>query len=134
VVADWLSRLEQRLAEGGEAELAVALVALAFAAGDGIDVPDGERGPAGRRALLLLAAGGDPGRGLDIDGRAVTAFAAEIETLDRRRQLQRGLDRLRDQARGRVHVSEALRALADDPETAWRAYAAALLTDELEPD
>jgi hypothetical protein len=134
MVADWLTRLEGRLAEGGEDELAVALVALAYAAGEDIGVPDPELRAAGRRALLLLAAGGDPARGLALEGRAVAALAADLDDEQRRTALLAGLDELLIKAHGYPHVSEALRALADDADLAWRAYAAALLAEELESD
>ncbi len=134
MVADWLARLELRLAEGDEEELAVALVALAYAAGEEIEIPDEERRPAARRALLLLAAGGDPRRGLALDGRAVTALAADLDAGDRRRLLQAGLDRLQRQARAQEHVSAALRGLANHPDVSWRAYCAAVLAEELEGD
>ena len=42
-----------------------------------------------RRAIFLLAAGGDPERGLDLDGRAVTAMA-KARTVDRQLALERG--------------------------------------------
>jgi hypothetical protein len=133
VVADWLARLEARLSDDDDgAELAVALVSLAYAAGQDVDLDADELRAAGRRALLLLATGGDPGRGLDLDGRAVRAFAAELDTRGRRATLATGIDGLRRQARGHPHVSEALRALAAEPEIAWRAFAAALLAEELE--
>lgn len=131
MVADWLARLEARLAEGGTDELSVAVVSLAYAAGERISIPDDERRGAARRALLLLAAGGDPARGLALDGRAVQSLAADLDRLDRRRSLQAGLDELLRQARGCGHVSEALRALANDPDVAWRAYAAAILAEDL---
>ncbi len=132
MVADWLARLEDRLAAGDQEELAVALVTLAYAAGDRVRIEGGERRAAGRRALLLLAAGGDPGRGLDLDGRAVAALAADLDGADRRAALSTGLADLRARARGHPHVSEALSALAADPDIAWRAFAAAILTEELE--
>jgi hypothetical protein len=134
VVADWLARLEARLAQDEGDELAVGLVALAYAAGQEIDLPAAERHAAGRRALLLLATGGDPGRGLDLDGRAVVALARELDDPARRATLAAGLDDLRRHARGHPHVSEALRALAADPDVAWRAFAAAALAEELERD
>jgi hypothetical protein len=134
MVVDWLTRLEGRMAEGGDDELAVALVALAYAAGDKIDVPVRERRAAGRRALLLLAGGGDPARGLALEGRAVAALAADLDDEGRRARLAAGLEELQAQARGHPHVSEGLRALAADSELAWRAYAAALLAEELEGD
>lgn len=129
---DWLSRLETRLAEGDDDELAISLVALAYAAGDGVALPEEERRAAGRRAVLLLAAGGDPARGLDLDGRAVTALAADLGSDTRRKQLLSGLADLRLKSKGRPHVTEALRGLLADPALAWRAYAAAILAEELE--
>jgi hypothetical protein len=132
VIDDWLTRLEGRLGEGGEDELAIALVALAYAAGEAIEIAPDERRAAGRRALLLLAAGGDPARGLALDGRAVCALAADLDDAERRSLLGDGLAELDRRARGRPHISEALRALREDPEVAWRAYAAAILAEELE--
>lgn len=132
MISDWLTRLEGRLGEGGEDELAIALVSLAYAAGGEIEIPQEERHAAGRRALLLLAAGGDPARGLALDGRAVVALAADLDAEDRRAVLATGLAELDRQARGRPHVSEALRALRADPDVAWRAFAAAVLAEELE--
>jgi hypothetical protein len=134
VVADWLARLEARLSQDEGDELPVGLVALAYAAGQEIDLPAAERHAAGRRALLLLATGGDPGRGLDLDGRAVVALAGELDDPARRATLAAGLDDLRHLARGHPHVSEALRALAADPDVAWRAFAAAVLAEEIEGD
>jgi len=133
-VADWLDRLEARLAGDEGDELAVALVSLAYAAGQDVVLPAGERRAVGRRALLLLATGGDPGRGLDLDGRAVVAFAGELDAPARRAALAAGIDDLRRLARGHPHVSEALRALAAEPDIAWRAFAAAVLAEELEGD
>jgi hypothetical protein len=132
VVADWLDRLEARLVDDEGDELAVALVSLAYAAGQEVVLPPGERRAAGRRALLLLATGGDPARGLDLDGRAVVAFAGELDAPARRAELAAGIDDLRRHARGHPHVSEALRALAAEPDIAWRAFAAAVLAEELE--
>lgn len=133
-MADWLTRLEGRLADGESDELAVALVSLAYAAGQEIALPAGDRHAAGRRALLLLATGGDPARGLDLEGRAVVALAGDLDDPGRRAILAAGIDDLRVQARGHPHVSEALRALASEPEIAWRAFAAAVLAEEIEGD
>ena len=92
--------------------------------------PDELHGAA-RRAVFLLAAGGDPERGLDLDGRAVSALAEELRTVDRQLALEQGLVELRLEAEGLPHVSEAVHGLIDAPEVAWRAYAAALLAEEL---
>ena len=128
----WLADIERSLAadETGE-ELPIALVVLASVGGAEVGLGDEERRAAGRRALLLLAAGGDPDRGLDLDGRAVTSLADELRTVDRQLALEDGLRELRVQATGLPHVTEALRGLVDAPEVAWRAYAAAVLAEEL---
>jgi hypothetical protein len=89
---------------------------------------------AARRALLLLTAGGDPARGLDLNGRAVTALATDLRSVDRQLALEDGIRELRVRAKGLPHVSEAVHALADAPDVAWRAYAASLLADELAED
>ena len=131
----WLAELEAALAADGEGEtLATALVVLASVAGAGVRVDPHERHGAARRALLLLAAGGDPARGLDLNGRAVSALAGELRTVDRQLALESGLAELRLQAKGLPHVSEAVHGLAGAPDIAWRAYAAALLAEELGSD
>jgi len=92
------------------------LIPLAWLAGRELDIEEDElRGPV-RRAMLLLVAGGDPMRELDLDGRAVTALADELDSPERRQILQR-----------------RLRELGADvpPDLAWRAFAASLLAEEL---
>jgi len=126
----WLVQLERSLEEDNES-LAVGLVVLASVAGREVHIePDALHGAA-RRALLLLAAGGDPERGLDLDGRAVHAMADELRTVDRQLALEQGLVDLRFQAQGLPHASEAVHGLIDAPDVAWRAYAAGLLAEEL---
>jgi hypothetical protein len=131
MIANWLSTVEQRLAEGDLEDLAVALVSLAYVAGAEIEIPDDERRGATRRALLLLAAGGDPGRGLDLEGRAVQAVASDLDTPERREALAIGLARLVGPASSLPHVREAVRGLRDEPDVAWRAYAASILGEDL---
>jgi hypothetical protein len=131
MIANWLSTVEQRLAEGDLEDLAVALVSLAYVAGAEIEIPDDERRGATRRALLLLAAGGDPGRGLDLEGRAVQAVASDLDTPERREALAIGLTRLVGPASSLPHVREAVRGLRDEPDVAWRAYAASILGEDL---
>ena len=130
----WLDRLERRLAAGGEEELSIAVVALAAAGGEEIAIPESERRAASRRATLLLATGGDPARGLDLNGRAVTALAADLDAADRRALLVHGLRSLAERTRSLPHVHETLLELVADPEIAWRAYAASVLAEELEGD
>jgi hypothetical protein len=133
--APWLVDLEHSLAEdAGTDNLAVGIVVLASVAGQQVPVePDDVHGAA-RRALLLLAAGGDPERGLDLNGRAVTAMADELRTVDRQLALEQGLVDLRFQAEGLPHTSEAGHGLMHAPDVAWRAYAAGLLAEELGGD
>jgi hypothetical protein len=64
----------------------------------------------------------------------VTALATELRSVDRQLALEDGIRELRVRAKGLPHVSEAVHALADAPDVAWRAYAASLLADELAED
>jgi hypothetical protein len=133
--AAWLLGLERSLAGGeGTDELATALVVLASVAGRDVHVEPTEIHGAARRALVLLGAGGDPSRGLDLHGRAVTAMADDLRTVDRQLALEDGIRQLRVEASGLPHVSEAVHALAETPDVAWRAYAASLLAEELAGD
>jgi len=84
-----------------------------------------------RRALLLLAAGGDPRRELGVDDRAVKALAVDLWTDERGGQLVRGLDDLALLARDLPRVRETVLALAREPDLAWRLYAMSLLAEEL---
>ena len=131
--AAWMVALEEALArDAGTDNLATALVVLASVAGTGVAVDDAERRAAIRRAMLLLAAGGDPARGLDLNGRAVSALADDLRDVDRQIALESGVRELRTLATGLPHVSEAVRALVDAPEIAWRAFACSLLAEELD--
>jgi hypothetical protein len=131
----WLVELERALADSEDSdELATALVVLAAVAGEGVVVDADEVHGASRRALYLLAAGGDPERGLDLNGRAVAALAEELRTVDRQLALENGMAELRAQAKGLPHVTEAVHALADAPDVAWRAFACSLLAVELGED
>jgi hypothetical protein len=130
--AAWLETLERSLAEDeGTEALATGLVVLATVASRDVHVDSDDARGAARRALLLLSAGGDPDRGLDLHGRAVTAMADDLRTVDRQLALEDGLKQLRLQAEGLPHVSEALHGLADAPDVAWRAYAAGILAQVL---
>lgn len=132
MAAPWLLGLEESLAEdAGEDSLATALVVIAAMAGQDVHVDEDKRHGATRRALLLLTAGGDPSRGLDLNGHAVAALAEELRTADRQLVLEAGLTDLRLQTAGLPHVSEAVRALSEAPDIAWRAYACSLLAEEL---
>jgi len=106
--------------------------ALALLAGRELVIEPSELDPALRRAMLLLAAGGDPHRQLELDGRAVGALAAELDRPERRATVSRGLEALHAEAPGLPQVSRALEELLLDATLAWRAYACALLADELD--
>lgn len=105
--------------------------ALALLAGRELEIDQAELNPARRRALLLLAAGGDPHTGLVLDGRAVVSLADELDRPDRRTELRRGLGELEREPAG-PYVTAALGELLAGAETAWRAYACALLAEELD--
>jgi hypothetical protein len=133
--APWLLDLERALADDeGTEVLATGLVVLATVAGRDVHLDADEARGAARRALLLLSTGGDPSRGLDLHGRAVASLADDLRTVDRQIALEEGLKELRVQAEGLPHVSEAVHALVEAPDVAWRAYAAGVLALELEGD
>jgi len=132
--APWLADLERTLAEGDEDNLAIAVVVLASVAGAEVPLDGEERAGAVRRALLLLAAGGDPSRGPDLGVRAVRALATELDQPERHEILASSLAEIASEAQGLPHVSEALRGLVDAPDVAWRAYACSLLADALGAD
>lgn len=105
--------------------------ALALLAGRELELGDDELNGPRRRAMLLLAAGGDPHEGLVLDGRAVVALAAELDEPERRAELRRGLDELAGESAG-PHVASAVGELLADDELAWRAYACGLLAEQLD--
>jgi len=123
--------LETSLEASGEDELATALVVLASVAGERVPLEPERRLAATRRALLLLTAGGDPTRGLDLNGRAVTALAEDLRDTDRQIALEEGIRELAPAASGLPHVSEAVHALIHAPDVAWRAYVCSLLAEDL---
>ncbi|MDH4177334.1 MAG: hypothetical protein OEW31_07960 [Thermoleophilia bacterium] len=96
-----------------------------------MSVDDAERNAAVRRAELLLAAGGDPRRRLELDGRAVTSLAADLDEPERRTELLDGLASLAPEVEGLCGASEGLRVLRADPDLAWHVYALGLLAEEL---
>jgi hypothetical protein len=88
---------------------------------------------AARRALLLLASGGDPERGLDLNGRAVGSVADDLRSSDRQLALERGIENLQAEVSRAdlAHVTEAVKGLRATPDVAWRAFACSLLAEEL---
>jgi hypothetical protein len=123
--------LEALLARVDAGELGDPLPVLAYVAGRSVPIDDAELNGARRRALLLVAAGGDVHRELGIDDRAVKALAADLYDDERRAQLARGLDELVLRVRDLPVAREAALFLVADVDLAWRVYALALLAEEL---
>ncbi len=112
-------------------ELGDPLPVLAYMAGDRVALDGDELNSARRRALLLLAAGGDPHRELGIDDRAVKALAADLYDDQRLSDLRGGIDALVVRVRDLPRAREGALFLAADVELAWRMFALALLAEEL---
>src|SRR3978361_2073405 len=96
-----MDALDDLLARVDTGELGDPLPVLAYIAGQGVEIDEADLNGGRRRALLLVAAGGDPHRELDVDDRAVKALAIDLYTDERRAQLGRSVDALarRDRAR-----------------------------------
>jgi hypothetical protein len=118
--------LERLEAEGGQ-----ATAALAWVAAQGVAFDPDELAASRRRALLLLASGGDPRRDLEPDSRAVASLADDLDAAELRAGLAASIAALRADADGLPAVAAALDALAADGELAWRWAACALLAEEL---
>jgi hypothetical protein len=123
-----LEELEPALREWGDAQ---ACAMLALVARDGVSLPEDELRAALRRALLVLAAGGDPHRELEVEGRGVTSFGEDLDSAERRAELQAALRTLRERAEGLPRASFLLDALLEDTDLAWRSLAVSLLAEEL---
>ncbi len=110
------------------------LPGLAWLAGQDVDLDQDEVKATIRRAELLLAAGGDPRRELELDGRAVTAVAEDLDEPGARDQLEDSLARLAAASTGLAAVSDALAQLRARPDLAWQSYAGALLAEAIGSD
>ena len=119
------------LARVDAGELGDPLPVLAYVAGQAIELDDEELNGARRRALLLVAAGGDPHRELEVDDRPVKALAADLYTEERRDQLGRSIDALVVRVRDLSAAREAALFLAGDVDLAWRLFSLGLLAEEL---
>jgi hypothetical protein len=115
-------------------QLGDPLPVLAYVAGQEVDLPASELVSARRRALLVLAAGGDPRRELDVDAPAVKSLAADLHDEARRAQLATAIDGLVRAARELPQVRRAALFLAADVDLAWRLFALALVAEELGGD
>jgi hypothetical protein len=125
------SRLEELEGSGLEARSGELLVVLVWLVAADLGIAESDLNAARRRAMFVLAAGGDPHRELDHDSIAAERLAAELDTAERRLALSGALDVLADEADGLDTVTEALDLLRSEPDLAWRSLALALLADEL---
>jgi hypothetical protein len=114
---------------GGETDLRPALALLATRDFE----PDVQTLNAGvRRAMFVLAAGGDPHRELELEGRAVTTLAADVDDEPLRRALSHGLADVAPAAAAFPQVAAAVEELRADGSLAVRAWACARLAEELD--
>jgi hypothetical protein len=126
------SRLEQLEQAGFEEDSPELLVSLAWLAIEAVPIDAAELRAARRRAVLVLAAGGDPNREIGPATPAVERLADELDTPERQAMLEKALAGMDTQ--GFPTVAKALQILQDDPELAWRLFALALIADELTDD
>ncbi|HEX4324542.1 MAG TPA: hypothetical protein VHZ77_07910 [Gaiellaceae bacterium] len=122
-------RLEDLEASGLDPRSSELLVVLCWLVRNEILIDEAELNGARRRAMFVLAAGGDPQRDVGLDSVAAERLADELDTPGRRAQLAAALGELpADDLRTVTAAVESLRA---DPELAWRSFALSLLADEL---
>jgi hypothetical protein len=121
-----LEELEQTEPDPRSTEL---LVVICWLVKDDVRIDEGELNAARRRAMFVLASGGDPHRDLGLDSVAAERLADELDSPERRAQLAAALDGLP------THDLESVNAATDslrvDPGLAWRSFALSLLADEL---
>jgi hypothetical protein len=126
-----MDALDDLLARVDGGELGDPLPVLAYVAGQAVELDESELNAARRRALLLVAAGGDPHRELGVDDRAVKALATDLYSEEHREQLARSLDAIVLRVRDLPAAREAAIFLAGDVDLAWRLFSLALLAEEL---
>ncbi|MDX6451347.1 MAG: hypothetical protein QOH16_1396 [Gaiellaceae bacterium] len=126
-----MDALDDLLTRVDTGELGDPLPVLAYIAGQSVEIDDEDLNGGRRRALLLVASGGDPHRDLDVDDRAVKALAADLYTDERRAQLGHSIDALVLRVRERPVAREAALFLAADVDLAWRLFSLSLLAEEL---
>ena len=121
--------LEGLEAAGFEPRSGELLVSLAWLVSDTVPIGEDELNAARRRAMFVLAAGGDPHRELDLNSVAAERLAGELDAPGRRQALAQALSEL-DTA-GLPTVSAGVEALQAEPDLAWRSFGLALVADEL---
>jgi hypothetical protein len=105
------------------------LVSLAWFVSGSVPIEEDELKAARRRAMFVLAAGGDPHRELDLNSVAAERLAGELDARERRQALARALTEL--ETVGLPTVSAGVAALLAEPDLAWRSFGLALVADEL---
>ena len=121
-----LDGIEALLAAGGTTE---GTVSLAYVAAQLLAFDEAELAAARRRALFVLAAGGDPHRELTADSPAVESLARDLDSPELRADLVRTLGALSDP--GRSATSAVIDELVADDDLALRTLATALLAEVL---
>jgi len=106
-------------------------VALAYVAGEQVEIPEDDLNEALRRALVVRAVGGNPQRELSLEEEAVVRLAEELDEAGRRRALSEGLESLRVRLQDRPAASASLDDLLADDDLAWRCFAASRIAAEL---
>jgi len=129
VTAETRARLEELDRSGLNPRSGELLVVLCWLVREEIAIDAAELNGARRRAMFVLAAGGDPHRDLGFESVAAERLADELDTPGRRAQLATALDGLPTEEL--PVVSAAAESLRADPELAWRSFALSLLADEL---
>ena len=121
-----LDGIEALLAAGGTTE---GTVSLAYVAAQLLALDEAELAAARRRAMFVLAAGGDPHRELAPDSPAVASLARDLDSQGLRADLVRTLGALADP--DRPATSAVIEELVADDDLALRTLATALLAEEL---
>jgi hypothetical protein len=129
VTAETRARLEELESSGLDPRSTELLVVLCWLVQGRVSVDQDELNAARRRAMFVLAAGGDPHRDVGLDSVAAERLADELDTPERRAQLATALDEL--PAHDLPAAASAVESLRADPELAWRSFALSLLADEL---
>ena len=124
--------LEELEAAGFDARSGELLVSLAWLVHGSVPIEEDELNAARRRAMFVLAAGGDPHRELDLNSVAADRLAGELDAPARRAALAGALAEL--DTGGLPSVSAGVAALLAEPDLAWRSFGLALLADELAED
>ena len=123
------ARLEELESSGLEPRSSELLVVLCWLVQDDVPIDQAELNAARRRAMFVLAAGGDPHRDVGLDSIAAERLAGELDMPRRRDQLAAALEEL--PAEDLPAVAAAVESLRADRDLAWRSFALSLLADEL---